>query len=313
MRRTLSRVFTTVIFTNARRYDIRMRKAAAQPASKSNDDIDLGSFEGKYPKHLFNKTFVIDNQTIGHVTKETEDVVVVFSESDKNVRYDIPKSEIVSMGGSVTIRDGSILETYSRDRDSPLPEDKTRLRPTAEEIRSRGRATAQEHKKVHHNRSRNSAEAVLQEREELIEAPRDTTRTVSEPEGYKEMPESEITKQLKRAIREFKDLFYAGSKVAKKKMKEKKRQMDKKQAEMDAARIANMGELATQFANDYDRILTEIRARPVSEQAKMYDGLITLMDFQRKLAMARRDLAAKVEGAVRESVVQDAESQPTAT
>jgi hypothetical protein len=303
--RTLTRVFTTAIFTNACRDDTHMRKAAAQAAPKSNDDIDLGSFEGKYPKHLFNKTFVIDNQTIGHVTKETEDVVVVFSESDKNIRYDIPKSQIVSMGGSVTIRDTTILESFMRDRDSPLPEDKTSLRPTAEEIRSLGKAPAQEQKEVHHNHSRNSAEAVLQEREELIEAPRDTTRTVSEPEGYDEMRESEITRQLKRAISEFKDLFYAGSKVAKKKMKEKKRLMDKKQAEMDAARIAHMGDLATQFANDYDRILAEIRARPVSEQAKMYDGLITLMDFQRKLAIARRDLAAKVEGVVRESAGQD--------
>jgi hypothetical protein len=97
-----------------------MRKGTAGVTPKSEGD--LGSFEGKYPKDLFNKTFVIDNQSIGHVAKDTENTVVIFSESD-NVRYDIPKSEIVSMGGRVTIRDIASLENYRQDKDSPLPEE----------------------------------------------------------------------------------------------------------------------------------------------------------------------------------------------
>ena len=42
----------------------------------------LASFEGKYPKDLFNKSvFTHDNQAlIGYVAKETADVIVVFSE-----------------------------------------------------------------------------------------------------------------------------------------------------------------------------------------------------------------------------------------
>ena len=68
----------------------------------------LASFEGKYPKDLFNKSvFTDDNQApVGYVAKETDDIVVVFSESDKKVRYDIPKSEIALAGGSVIIQNG---------------------------------------------------------------------------------------------------------------------------------------------------------------------------------------------------------------
>lgn len=47
-----------------------MRKSTAGVTPKSEGD--LGSFEGKYPKDLFNKTFVIDNQSIGHMAKDTE-------------------------------------------------------------------------------------------------------------------------------------------------------------------------------------------------------------------------------------------------
>ena len=62
-------------------------------------DGDLASFEGRYPKDLFNKSvFSNDKQTlIGHVTKETDSLIVVFSDSD-NSRFDIPKSKITVDG-----------------------------------------------------------------------------------------------------------------------------------------------------------------------------------------------------------------------
>lgn len=71
-----------------------MRKGTTEVTKSSEGE--LGSFEGRYPKDLFNKTFVVDNQSIGHVAKDTENTVIIFGESD-NARYDIPKSEIVSM------------------------------------------------------------------------------------------------------------------------------------------------------------------------------------------------------------------------
>src|SRR5919198_2567377 len=102
-------------------------------AKRPRTEEDLASFEGKYPKDLFNKSVIAsDNQTlIGHVAKETDDLIVVFSESD-NSRFDIPKSQITLVGGSVVVSVEN-LSSYKVDKDAPLPESKS-LRPSAEEI-----------------------------------------------------------------------------------------------------------------------------------------------------------------------------------
>jgi len=98
----------------------------------------LASFEGKYPKDLFNKSVFTDgNQApIGYVGKETDDLIVVFSDSDKKVRFDIPKSEITVAGGSVIIQNGqSVLSRYKVKRSIPLPEAKgSRPAPGGEKI-----------------------------------------------------------------------------------------------------------------------------------------------------------------------------------
>ncbi|MFL6475264.1 MAG: hypothetical protein ACJ701_09690, partial [Nitrososphaera sp.] len=59
----------------------------------ASTDADLGSYEGKYPKDLFNKTVFENEQARGRVVKETDDRIVVFSDSG-NLRFDIPKSKI---------------------------------------------------------------------------------------------------------------------------------------------------------------------------------------------------------------------------
>ncbi|MGB6674907.1 MAG: hypothetical protein WBE34_20970, partial [Candidatus Nitrosopolaris sp.] len=65
-------------------------------ANSKEDD----SFGGKYPKDLFRKAVVtvsndendnsISQNLIGYVAKDTEDLIVVFSEFDGNLRFDIP-------------------------------------------------------------------------------------------------------------------------------------------------------------------------------------------------------------------------------
>ncbi len=94
----------------------------------------LASFEGKYPKNLFNKSVVAsDNQTlIGHVAKETNELIVVFSESDRKVRFDIPKSEITFTGSSVVMNNNTAdIQKYKVYRDTPLPQDNKSMTPTA--------------------------------------------------------------------------------------------------------------------------------------------------------------------------------------
>jgi hypothetical protein len=48
--------------------------------------VMLASFEGKYPKDLFNKPVCTgDNQAPkGYVARDTDDLIVVFSESNNN-------------------------------------------------------------------------------------------------------------------------------------------------------------------------------------------------------------------------------------
>ena len=76
----------------------------------------LASFEGRYPKNFFNRSVYTDDSQapVGYVAKETDNIIVVFSESDKKVRYDIPKSEIALAGGSVIIQNGQSVDQGTR-------------------------------------------------------------------------------------------------------------------------------------------------------------------------------------------------------
>ena len=59
----------------------------------STRDIDLASYEGKYPNSLFNKGVRARNEDqVGHVMKEADNKIVVFGHGDN--RFDIPKSRI---------------------------------------------------------------------------------------------------------------------------------------------------------------------------------------------------------------------------
>src|SRR5688500_8382825 len=82
-------------------------------------DVDLASYEGRYPKDLFNKTVVANGQTIGRVAKEADELIVVFGDSN-NSRFDVPKSKVTLAGGSVAVKEPS--EQYEVDREAPLPE-----------------------------------------------------------------------------------------------------------------------------------------------------------------------------------------------
>ena len=89
---------------------------------KNKEDIDLASYEGKFPKSLFNKGVRIENEDhVGHVMKETDDKIVVFGERD--YRFDVPKSKIIAVGRNVILgMDWDELFTYKVDKNSPLPE-----------------------------------------------------------------------------------------------------------------------------------------------------------------------------------------------
>ena len=280
-------------------------------AKQPNIDGELASFEGRYPKDLFNKSvFSNDKQTlIGHVTKETDSSIVVFSDSD-NSRFDIPKSKITVDGGSVVLNhsDVSLLQ-YKVDGEAPLSEDKS-LRPSAKEIFHTTKETKVEEElkekqdKEEINIQTTTADALIKESQQLANSPRPATTTVrvSKPESY-HYDESEIVKKVKHAASDLKDIISSAAKITERKVKEFREAEEERQAERDAENISKMGELATQFTNSFEDVLSEIRTRTYAEQEQIYLGFLKLIDQQRELILARKDLATRLKASVRKPVV----------
>src|SRR5215213_1157582 len=264
-------------------------------SKQSSTETDLGSYEGKYPKDLFNKTVVVNNQPMGRVAKETDDVIVVFSDTDSSIRFDIPKSEISTAGASV-IANEDLLFRYRTHRDAPMPED-TALRASVQEIRT----AAAEQLEIEEKST--TADSIMEEGRQLATVPRPETTSVSRPEGYIDT-ESEISKKMKSALAELKEIIVAGTRVAKKKAKQAQENAAEKQAEMDGEAISRMGDLAMTFADSFEDVLSEIRARTYAEQVQIYTGFIKLIDQQRTLVVARRDFAERSKDSVNVSVVE---------
>jgi hypothetical protein len=84
-------------------------------------NLDLASYERKYPKSLFNKGVRIENEdSIGHIVRETSDSIVIFGSYD--YRFDVPKSKIKEVGRNVILSlDYSELFKYKVDKSDPLP------------------------------------------------------------------------------------------------------------------------------------------------------------------------------------------------
>ncbi|HYT02755.1 MAG TPA: hypothetical protein VEL70_07570 [Candidatus Acidoferrum sp.] len=87
------------------------------------------------PKDLFRKSVVtvsndennniISQNLIGYVAKDTEQLIVVFSEFNGNLRFDIPKSIISVAGNSVIIDSSETLSKYKVKREDPFPQGKS--------------------------------------------------------------------------------------------------------------------------------------------------------------------------------------------
>ena len=96
------------------------------PSSKKDPwttagDVDLATYEKQYPKSLFNKGVrTRDEEHVGHVMKETDDVIVVWGHYDW--RFDVPKSAIIAVGRNVILgMDYKDVFKYRVDRETPLP------------------------------------------------------------------------------------------------------------------------------------------------------------------------------------------------
>jgi adenylate cyclase len=95
----------------------------SEPWPSKAADINLATYEGKYPISLFNKGVRAKNEDdLGHIMKETADKIIVFGYS--NTRYDIPKSHIIAVGRNVILDiDFPEIYKYQVNRNTPLPAD----------------------------------------------------------------------------------------------------------------------------------------------------------------------------------------------
>ncbi len=85
------------------------------------EKVALISYKARYPNSLFSKGVRMQNEDhLGHVTKETEDKMMVFGSS--NNRFDIPKSEIYQVGTNVILKiDFPEIFKYQVDNSTSLP------------------------------------------------------------------------------------------------------------------------------------------------------------------------------------------------
>ncbi len=83
-------------------------------------DVYLATYEGRYPRSLFNKGVrTQDEEHVGHVMKETDDMIVVWGHYDW--RFDVPKSKIITVGRNVILgMDYPDVFQYRVDRNAPL-------------------------------------------------------------------------------------------------------------------------------------------------------------------------------------------------
>ena len=91
------------------------------PSVDLNESVDLATYEGKYPRSLFNKGVrTPDEEHVGHIMKETDDKIVIWGHYDW--RFDVPKSKIIAVGRNAILgMDYNDIFKYKVARDAPLP------------------------------------------------------------------------------------------------------------------------------------------------------------------------------------------------
>jgi hypothetical protein len=238
--------------------------------TRSTDDADLGKVKGLYEPFI-----VIERGTI-----------------NKEKLY-IPKFLIERYSANILYL--NITEQEAKDiytRESPPSEDEIKQIETITENR------------------------ILASRRNNIEiAERQQEGAKAEKQLFSPKTEEEIIKKLKQAANDLKDLLISGAKVAKEKIKEGKEitqekikeqqnAAEQRKAESDAQEISKMGDLALKFSTSFDNIISEISlTRTYAEQEQIYKGFIKLVQLQRKLLVARKELAAKLKGSVDEPLL----------
>jgi hypothetical protein len=236
--------------------------------ARSIDDSDLGKVQGLY------EPFVVTEK--GTINKE---------------KFYIPKSLFEKYDGEVLYF--NITEQEAKDtcmRNTAPSEDETKQIVRTVTRRSVAVASSKAESKSEENRI--VAVKGRNRNQKLKKMP------AAGSQSRLQVDEEEIVKKIKVASNDLKDIIVSGAKVAKQKIKERKEIAAEKQAYKDSEKISKMGDLAMQFTSSFEDIVSEIRTRTYAEQEQIYAGFLKLMEQQRGLLIARRDLAAKLKGSL---------------
>ncbi len=230
----------------------------------------------------------IDDVYLGKVKGLYEPLIVIEKGTINKEKLYIPKSVIEKYSANILYL--GITEQEAKDiytRESP---------PSADEIKQIETITEN---RILASR-RNNIETTEQREDGDVKKQRQQPKS----------EEEEIIKKLKYAATELKDLLISGANVAKEKIKEGKditqekikeqrEAAEERKAENDAKKISKMGDLALQFSTSFDDILSEISlTRTYAEQEQIYKGFLRLIQMQRKLLVARKELATKLKDSV---------------
>jgi hypothetical protein len=262
----------------------------------------------------------VDNADLGKVKGLFEPFVVTERGTISKEKFYIPKSLIEKYDSDVLYF--NITEQEAKDiymHESPPTEDEVKHIESITEKRgvgSRGDIEGAEQAgggegKQQQPKTEEKKMMVVKNTKELKEKLATTSTSISTPE----IDEEEIIKKVKQAASELKDILLSGAKVAKEKIKEGKdiaeekikeqqEAAEERKAEKDAENISKMGDLAVQFSSSFDDIVSEISStKTYAEQEQIYKGFIKLVEQQRELLVARRDLAARLKGSVQQEPI----------
>jgi hypothetical protein len=282
------------------------------------DDINISSTIN-WNDIIKHDTRSVDNADLGKVKGLFEPFIVIERGTISKEKFYIPKSLIEKYDSDVLYF--NITEQEAKDiymRESPPTEDEVKNIEAITEKRvmgSRGDTEGAEQAgggegEQQQPKTEEKKMMVVKKTKELKEKLATTTTSISIPE----IDEEEIIKKVKQAASELKDIILSGAKVAKEKIKEGKdiaeekikeeqEAAEERKAEKDAEKISKMGDLAVQISSSFGDIVSEISStRTYAEQEQIYKGFIKLIEQQRELLVARKDLAAKLKDSVQEPI-----------
>jgi hypothetical protein len=252
--------------------NINWNNIVGQEARSIDDNADLGKVQGLF------EPFIVTER--GTISKE---------------KFYIPKSLIKRYTDEILFFD--ITEQQAKDycmRTTPPSEYEAKgIVQIISETRSKEEEETKKEGKTRTDTQIVSVEEEIQRRRRRRKTSLSTV----------DINEEEIIKKIKTAGSEFKNLIISGTKAAKQKIKQTQEIVEEKQANKDAQKISKMGDLASQFTSSFDDILSDIKTRTYEEQEEIYTGFIKLIEQQRDLLIARRDLAAKLKDSIRRPVV----------